>query len=97
MVDLEIQEGGLDRKYSYKALATFCEIDWNLQKENPSGVSFFVGLREQSAACPSTTITVDLFSIIQKLKGLDSKSIAPSGIIYHQVRARGRISRRIHG
>lgn len=96
LVDIRIPPNGLARgpgDYSnYKVEATFCEIDWDLHKEDPSRVSFFSGLMEQSKSCSHTMRTFDLHAIVRTLRGYDNgpdatmRSIPPTGVIFHESR-----------
>lgn len=79
----------------YRVSATFCDIDWSLQRHDPASVSFFDGLRERSPSCASTSHTVDLFDTVQTIRRHDDNSAAtsvvrsvsiPTGVIFHQSR-----------
>ena len=88
---MQLTPTSVDGKERYDAKASFCEVDWDLQRENPASVSFFSGLKEQSTSCDSTMHTFDLFDIVQKIRSYDAitpnmRSIAPSGVIFHESR-----------
>ena len=113
LVDIQVPEDALlddaddDDHHStshhrYNVKAWFCDIDWNLHRDNPSSVSFFSGLKEQSKSCPSTLQQVDLFDLMQKVRAHDDddggnsssnnnnnnkmRSIPLTGIVFHQSR-----------
>lgn len=63
---------GLGFKYD-GVTATFCHIDWKLQHHNPSEVAMFRDLQAKSRLCDATSITVDLYDIVQQSKQFDAK------------------------
>jgi len=93
LVDLHVPSDGLHTSDShYKVEASFCEIDWELHKEDPAKVSFFAGLKEQSKSCAATMRTFDLHDIVQRVRSHDDapdssmRSIPPKGVIFHESR-----------
>jgi hypothetical protein len=80
LVDIDIPPDalqGMGGQY-VNVKATFCNIDWRLQKKNPSNVPMFRDLRSQSKMCPSTTVNVDLFDIVQSAKLYDKSFSEPT-------------------
>jgi hypothetical protein len=65
------QQPNDDDDVNYVVKATFCEIDWSLQQNNPSTVPMFRDLQSQSKHCPSTKLTVDLWTIVQEARKYD--------------------------
>jgi hypothetical protein len=95
LIDLQIPQSGLAAKDRYAVRATFCQIDWHLQQVNPSTVPMFRDLVDKSVLCDSTTITVDLFDIVQRAKEYDAsfatnssvvQVVSPSGVVFHETR-----------
>jgi hypothetical protein len=73
LIDVDIPYDGLQGMgEQYEAKATFCNIDWRLQKKNPSNVPMFRDLQAQSKLCKSTTTVVDLFDVVESAKTYDS-------------------------
>eukprot|EP00934_Nitzschia_sp_Nitz4_P007280 Nitzschia sp. Nitz4//scaffold28_size193895//29979//31588//NITZ4_001630-RA/size193895-augustus-gene-0.302-mRNA-1//-1//CDS//3329545877//7270//frame0 len=54
------------------AQATFCIVDWKLQKE-PNHVPMFRDLTHKSTMCEATTLTVDLFHMARRAKEFDAQ------------------------
>ena len=106
LVDLSIPPDGLNsstsrntssqEKNHYKALATFCEIDWSVHQRNPSQTSFFDDLRGESPSCQQNSRTVDLYDFMKQVRAFDAQHTGDefithraspvSGMVFHQSR-----------
>jgi hypothetical protein len=95
------QQPNDDDDVNYVVKATFCEIDWSLQQNNPSTVPMFRDLQSQSKHCPSTKLTVDLWTVVQEARKYDllqvnnnngtavtaaSQQPPPTGVVFHETR-----------
>jgi hypothetical protein len=94
---LQVPRGGPDR-YG-KVQATFCEIDWTKQQENPSTVALFRDLQFSSSKCTATkTVATDLYQLVQDAKAFDGFDednnqkgnngvvFPPNGVVFHETR-----------
>lgn len=93
LINLAIPEKGLTNENRYKVRATFCQVDWRQQQANPSAVPMFKDLVAKSAMCDSTTMTVDLFGMVQRAKEYDAsfgsdvvQAVQPTGVVFHETR-----------
>ena len=77
--------------------ATFCEIDWDLQAQNPSTTPMFKDLEARSKRCRKTrTYTTDFYELVQEAKafdrfgkGMDKNNASvfpPNGVVFHETR-----------
>ena len=97
---------------NYKGIeATFCSIDWKLQKDNPSTVAMFRDLQTQSKMCDATMTTVDLADILQQVTDFDTKlqldsnnpkakvyiKKQPDGVVFHETRCGSTLAANLMG
>ena len=82
-----------------KVEATFCEINWDLQTQNPSVVPMFKDLQGNSKQCKSTnTVMADFYDLVQSAKAFDGfvdgkfqpkdngNVFPPNGVVFHETR-----------
>ncbi|KAL3917444.1 MAG: hypothetical protein SGILL_004709 [Bacillariaceae sp.] len=104
LVELKVPPQGIQSKQSstkYNVRATFCEVDWSLQQQNPSAVPMFRDLRGASRNCKSTETMMDFWDVVQAAKRYDAASssssssekassivqpIPPTGVVFHETR-----------
>lgn len=55
----------------YTSTGTFCHLDWDLHKHNPSSVPMNKDLIQHSNQCRETTFTMDIYEAITKMKEFD--------------------------
>ncbi len=105
LIDLDASSTALRRTSSMKnrygsVRATFCQIDWDLQAENPSTIPMFRDLEAKSYFCGKTkTVVTDFYNLVKAAKAYDgfvegSESgynhnggvFPPNGVVFHETR-----------
>jgi len=85
--------GNKDKLYSVSA--TFCNLDWDLHKTDPSSYPMNKDLIAKSKYCEKTKFHMDLFDVVTKLREFDSKNnnnnsnihtMEPKGFVFHESR-----------
>jgi hypothetical protein len=74
--------------------ATFCPLDWHLQKDKPSSVPMFRDLVKRSSRCDDAhKVTFELSNIVDKIRKHDNsnhaapvKQLELSGAVFHETR-----------
>jgi hypothetical protein len=76
LVDISIRSlaGSSNNNNKYIASGIFCKIDWINQQNNVSTVAMFRDLKTKSIMCDATTISVDLYDIVNAAKKYDIES-----------------------
>ena len=96
-MEIQVPKTSLSSSTYHGVRATFCKLDWSLQQRNPSTVPMFRDLVGQSRMCKSTSVTVDLWEIVQRAHALEidediptsskvGRSIPPTGVVFHETR-----------
>ncbi len=77
----------------YRAIGTFCHLDFSKHKGNPSAVPMFKDLMKVSPECILTKVSVDLQTATIAAKEYDYeyegsriKSMLPKGFVFHESR-----------
>ena len=77
---------------SYNVRGTFCQLDWDQHKSDPSAVPMFKDLIRTSSECKRTTFEYDLWQAVQDAKEYDSSNgasthaMSPKGLVFHESR-----------
>ena len=102
LVDLNVSPFALQKsrhgRYG-QVQAAFCEIDWDLQAENPSVTPMFKDLQAKSKKCKKTKTNVaDFYDLVQEAKAFDGfvdgaftrpdngNVFPPHGVVFHETR-----------
>lgn len=83
-----------ENKY-YGIKAVFCELSWEIQKDNPSLVPMFRDLVLNSEGCEQNRIEIDFGKVMKEIRRYDqlqqqqrgeNMAIQPTGFIFHESR-----------
>jgi len=103
LVDIAIPRSGLvsskEKKYT-GVTATFCQINWKVQEQDPTKVPMFKDLRKESLLCRGTLYQTDLWEISRMAKDYDHRNhtfaatspregqgpVEPTAVVFHQSR-----------
>ena len=76
--------------------ASFCPLDWSLQKEDPTQVSMFHDLVDKSEHCWDRMVEYDLYAVVQAARENDANQNHPhaakiallnlTGVVFHESR-----------
>ncbi len=102
LIDLNVSPRALQKSRNSRygqVEAVFCEINWDLQAENPSVTPMFKDLMGKSKQCKSTKTSVaDLYDLVQEAKAFDGfvdgvftrpdngSVFPPHGVVFHETR-----------
>ena len=72
--------------------AVFCELSWDIQKDNPSFVPMFRDLVLNSEHCQQNRVEIDFSKVMKEIRRYDQQqraetmTIKPTGFIFHESR-----------
>jgi len=72
--------------------AKFCQLDWDLHKNDPAANPMFHDLVKNSRSCKKTGVYVDLFQAVSQARVFDANKLSsthvmkPTGFVFHESR-----------